>query len=177
MNYTFPRVQGEESKNEGMKRMKENNHQLCEREHKNICGNFSCDFVWSQLPLWNKSFFAAVKLLKLFHLLHLSNSRPFYFQILGMINIQTISKWNHKHQKGELGLIEAKLQWHSIQLTYLEMQSLTRTLSMFSKIWTRQVSVYFRTKNQIVTNVVLELMPQFSGTETFPNCIFTFQGK
>lgn len=48
--------------------VRENNHHLCVREHKNICGNFSCDFVWSQLPLWNKSLFTAVKLLKLFHL-------------------------------------------------------------------------------------------------------------
>lgn len=55
--------------------MKENNHQLCVREHKNICGNFSYDFVWSQLPLWNKSLFTAVKLLKLFHLF---TSRPFF---------------------------------------------------------------------------------------------------
>lgn len=34
------------------------------REHKNICGNFSCDFMWSQLPLWNKSFSTAVKSLE-----------------------------------------------------------------------------------------------------------------
>lgn len=152
-----------------MKRVKENNHQLCVREHKNICGNFSCDFVWSQLPLWNKSLFTAVKLLKLFHLSRLSSQllslysgrkkwKGANFQHSSYLNIL---KLKSQHQKGDLrgALIEGGKGKSKVAMTFDSINSGSFRNHvrerMFIKIWTRQVSVDSRWKTRLLRTFVL----------------------
>lgn len=117
------------------------------REHKNICGNFSCDFVWSQLPLWNKSLSTAAKSLKLFHL--------FCAHVKGNSPCLNISKLKSQHQKGDGGVSCCFQTWAAIafnsinfKLTNLELCTHKKArfaltyMKILSKTWAWKISVY-----------------------------------